>query len=104
MSADLKVTFSDLESAAGAMTTAAGGIQSALSALMSGGKLTADQFSHKGEKFADWYAKNMSSAKTAFTESHHSFQEIAEGLRKSAAVYALADAIEAKNAQNSGSK
>lgn len=104
MTGDLKVTYSDLENAASAMTAAAQKISSAVQALVSGGALTADDFSSKGEKFAAWYEGNLSSAKAALNQSEHSFGEIAKGLQRSAAVYALVDAAEAKNAKNSGGR
>jgi len=104
MTDDLKVTYQDLETAATAMTTASQGIADALKALLSGGDLSPGDFSSKGEKFASWYADNMSSAKTAFHQSQHSFTQIGTGLSRSAAVYALVDALEAKNSKNHGGK
>lgn len=104
MADELKVTYSDLETAASAMTTAAQKISRALQALVGDGTLSADDFSDKGEKFASWYEGNLSSAKTAFGQSERSFGEIATGLQRSAAVYALVDAAEAKNAKNSGGR
>lgn len=104
MTDNLKVTYQDLETAATAMTTAAQGISDALQALVSGATLDAGDFGSKGEKFADWYLKNMTNAQASFRQSHHSFGEIAKGLQRSAGVYALVDAIEAKNATNNGGK
>lgn len=102
MADDLKVSYHHLQSAAAAMTTAGHRIASARSSLTSHAHLTSDDFGDKGGEFASWYAENLSGAQQALQASSHSFDVLAQALHRAAAVYALVDALAARDAHLNG--
>lgn len=87
----LKVTYTELQEAAAALTRSSTRVSEALAGLRGPGALGASDFGHKGDKIATWYASNRTAAQDAVQASSHSFQVLASALHRAAAVYALVD-------------